>query len=138
MYNILFFGSLGGLSTVFGKVAFSSDNLVVQAFAAHCGTFNFGDDPCFYGEYLVRLLGFSGIFACNAIGLSYYLKAMEQNNTVVVVVVSSAANFLTTGILGKLIFGELLSQSWYLGSLLVMIGMCLVAMSQGQISPRKE
>ncbi len=138
MLGIVFFGALGGLSNVFAKVAFSGNNLVVAVFQSHCETYEFEYDPCVYGEYIVRLVGFTGIFACNAIGISYYLKAMEQNNTIVVVVVSSAANFLTTGLLGNFIFGEFLSRSWFFGSLLVMLGMCLVAVSQGQISPRKE
>jgi drug/metabolite transporter (DMT)-like permease len=136
--TILFFGCLGGMSTVFGKIAFSADNLVAIRLQQECGLHLFADDQCALAGYVLRITGFVGIFVCNAIGLSYYLKAMEQNNTIVVVVLSSAANFLITGVLGKLIFGEILSRFWSIGSLLVMGGMCLVALSQGQLSERKE
>lgn len=134
MLTILMCGCLGGLATVLGKLSFSSDNPVLNQLSIACYESNLFGDMCYYGAWIVRLLAFAAMFACNAMVIGYLLKAMEHNHTVVVTVVSSASNFLTSGILGYAVFGEALSQNWYVGSLLIMIGMCFVSFSQGTMT----
>lgn len=133
MWTILLCGCLGGFATVLGKLSFSNDNPLLNQLSIACFESNLFGDVCYYGAWIVRLVSFAAMFACNAMVIGYFLKAMEQNNTVVVTVVSSATNFLTSGILGYAIFGEALSRNWYIGSSLIMIGMCFVSFSQGNI-----
>eukprot|EP00981_Chlorochromonas_danica_P012696 scaffold5259_cov168-Ochromonas_danica.AAC.12 len=64
------------------------------------------------------------------------MQGMEQNHTVVVIVITSATNFLTSGLCGYLILGEDLTSSWISGSLMIMLGMFFVAMSQGPSNKR--
>ncbi len=132
MIPILISGGLGGLATVTGKIAFSSDNSFLLEAVKLCQTIAiYPQDYCEYTSLVVRLISFAVMFLCNAMVIGFFLKAIESNHTVVVIVVSSATNFLTSGILGQLLFGEVVSSMWVMGSILIVIGMLLVAVSQG-------
>jgi drug/metabolite transporter (DMT)-like permease len=103
----------------------------------------FSKTHCEYTVISVRITAFAFMMTCNALVVGYFLRAMELNHTVVVIVISSATNFLTSGLFGQLLFGEVVGKSWYLGSLLIIIGMCFVSYSQGAVEnhnkePRKE
>lgn len=132
MIPILISGGLGGLATVTGKIAFSSDNSFLLTALKLCRDLSLNpQDYCDYTTIVVRLIAFLVMFLCNAMVIGFFLKAIESNHTVVVIVVSSATNFLTSGILGQLLFGEVVSSMWIMGSILIVIGMLLVAVSQG-------
>lgn len=139
MFPILICGLLGGFATIFGKLAFSSDSLPITEFSKMCTGYTLSNRDaslnCEYSIIFVRVLAGGFMLACNALVVGFFLRAIEANNTVVVIVISSATNFLTSGIFGQLMFGEVVGQSWYLGSLLIVIGMLLVSCSQG--SPDK-
>lgn len=123
-------GVFGGLATIFGKVSFSENWIIAEAFS-FCTSFVGSTESCLYASLFVRGLAILGIVGCNAFIVGYFLKAMEQNNTVIVVVISSAVNFLTSGIMGQLCFGEKVPVSWFAGSALIALGMLLVALSEG-------
>lgn len=127
IFPILICGFLGGLGSVFGKLAFSGDSLPLQLFLSSCPNFS---HYCQYFGIFLRFIAGGLMFATNATGIGYFLRSMETNHTVVVVVLSSSTNFLSTGILGKLIFAEELNKSWYSGSVLILIGMLLISFSQ--------
>lgn len=134
LFPIVICGFFGGLATIFGKVSFS-DNWIIMESQSFCSSF-MGQSftACFYVTLLVRALAILGIVGCNAFIVGYFLKAMEQNNTVIVVVISSAVNFLTSGILGQVMFGEKVPVTWFAGSALIALGMLLVALSEGPAS----
>lgn len=131
---VIICGVFGGLATIFGKISFS-DNWIISYFSILCGGWAAQSGYCLYVDYLVRGLSLMGIVGCNAFIVGYFLKAMEQNNTVIVVVISSAVNFLTSGILGQVVFGEKVPVSWFAGSALIVLGMLLVTLSEGSALP---
>jgi len=137
MIPILISGGLGGLATVTGKIAFSGESSFLRNVVELCRNVDITpDEYCDHAVLIIRIAAFVIMFACNAMVIGFFLKAIESNHTVVVIVVSSATNFLTSGLLGQVLFGELVSSLWCVGSILIVIGMLLVAISQGH--NRKE
>lgn len=138
MLPILVCGLLGGMATIFGKLAFSSDNLPLTEISKMCNQgYNLNTSlNCETGIILIRVLAGAFMLAANAMVVGFFLRAIESNNTVVVIVISSATNFLTSGIFGQLLFGEVVGKTWYIGSLLIILGMFLVSSSQGE--PEKD
>lgn len=132
VFPILVCGLFGGLATIFGKISFS-DNWIITSSADVCSFLTQSSEFCYYATFLFRAVSFVGIIACNAFIVGYFLTAMEQNNSVVVVVISSAVNFLISGILGQVVFGEAVAISWFAGSALIIIGMLLVTLSEGTV-----
>lgn len=137
MAPLVLCGVCGGLTTVLAKVAFSSSSLVVDQLQTYCIThpYSFSHQSCTYGAYSLRVFLFCLMLALNGGVVNFFMKAMENNNTVVVIVITSAVNFLTSGICGNIFLGEELTQTWFSGSLMIMMGMLFVAYSQG--TPRK-
>jgi drug/metabolite transporter (DMT)-like permease len=134
MFPIIVCGLLGGFGTIFGKLAFSSDNIPINQLSEICHSYTVTMQRlnCEYSITFVRIIAAAMMLGSNALVVGYFLRAIEVNNTVVVIVISSAMNFLTSGVFGQLLFGEIVGKSWYFGSLLIVIGMLLVSYSQGQ------
>jgi drug/metabolite transporter (DMT)-like permease len=132
LFPILICGVLGGFATIFGKLAFSSDNLPINEMAKICKGYSaVAQFNCDTGIIIVRLIACCFMIFSNTLVVGYFMRAIENNNTVVVIVISSATNFLTSGIFGQIMFGEVVGKSWYLGSLLIVVGMLFVSYSQG-------
>lgn len=138
MIPLVICGICGGLVTVLAKIAFSSSSLVLDQLQTFCITheYSFSHEACANGAYIFRGSMFILMLAMNGAVVNFFMKAMEQNHTVVVIVITSAMNFLTSGICGALLLGEELTQAWFSGSLMIMMGMLFVAYSQGT-GPRK-
>ena len=67
----------------------------------------------------------------NALMLAYFLEALEkENSSLMVTAVSTSVNFITTGIIGNLLFAEEVSATWYGGALLTSCGAALISFSQ--------
>lgn len=133
MLPLILCGVSGGLATIFAKIAFSSSSLVLDQLQTLCIThhYSFSHQACTNGAYAFRAILFLSMLALNGAVVNFFMQAMEHNHTVVVIVITSAMNFLTSGVCGHLILGEELTQSWFTGSLLIMMGMLIVAHSQG-------
>lgn len=130
--SIVICGLFGGLATVCGKLCFTHENAVWNQLTSFCCSppLSLSVEMCDYVIYIGRLLALGGIIMSNACNVGYFLKAMKENNTVIVVVISSAVNFLISGFLGQILFAELVSSSWFVGSALIVIGLVLVSMSE--------
>ena len=53
-------------------------------------------------------------------------------------IVASATNFMVTALLGKLIFGDSLSYEWWVGTVLIMIGMIFIQSDSAAGSKAKD
>ncbi len=73
---------------------------------------------------------------CNGLMISQFLKALEKNSSLSVTVISSAVNFLFTGLAGNVILQERLGMRWVLGASLIMCGILMITVSQGDSSRR--
>ena len=47
-----------------------------------------------------------------------------------VVIVSSSTNIILTGLFGQFLLGEHVGERWYMGALVMMIGVAFIALSQ--------
>ncbi len=74
----------------------------------------------------------------NGFMVSNFLKALEKNSSLLVTVVSSAVNFLFTGVVSNLVLQEKLGLKWMGGASLIILGILLIAFSQGVSVPKKE
>lgn len=66
----------------------------------------------------------------NAMVWRYFVKGLHSNDssTLVPTVVSTAANFIISGILGKLVFSESTNLLWCIGAGLVLLGLyCIIS-----------
>lgn len=129
---ILLSGTLGGFATVCGKIAVTKESYFLELTSTICDLVLESDEYCDNFSWIVRITCIIVMFSCKIFVIGYYLKAFETNNTVVVIVMAAASNFLVSGLLGQIVFGELLTVKWYGGSVFIFFGMWFVSMSQGQ------
>jgi uncharacterized membrane protein len=134
-------GVLGALGALIGKLSLSADSPFIKHITEICREYyNWNlintiiestiEIKCNYSlPYFFRVLGFSLMIYCNALMLTLFLKALEKGSTIEVVVLNSAANFITTGIFGKLVFREIVTTKWILGLILISLGMTLVSIA---------
>jgi drug/metabolite transporter (DMT)-like permease len=79
------------------------------------------------------------MMASNALMLAYFLDALEkENSSLMVTAVSTSVNFISTGVIGNLIFAETVSPAWYGGALLTSCGAALVSYSQKAPSVERD
>lgn len=127
-------GLVGALGAILGKVALSHTTPLSEYLRYYCEIYFsmiFDTAYCWNFVYGLRLSSFIIMFYCNALALSLFLKALERRSSLIVTIVVSAVNFLVTGILSSIVLGEKISSRWFLGSLVICFGVCLVGFSQG-------
>ncbi|GFO30998.1 transmembrane protein 42 [Plakobranchus ocellatus] len=81
----------------------------------------------------IRLLGVAGIFVFNALMWVLFTKSMHLcSSTLEATAFNTSANFISTAIVGKLLFGEQLSMQWCLGSTLIVLGLVVLHKGSSQ------
>lgn len=129
MFHAILCGFCGASASVVGKLAFSSDNPIIKSLSSFCRMTN-SIDHCNYALIFIRAVLFGGMLFLNAAMVANFLRAMEKSPSVIVTVVSTATNYLVTGLFGKFLLSEKLGERWILGSTLICVGLCLIAVSQ--------
>jgi len=128
-------GIFGALASISGKFALSSSDFDVLLISSLPFLSRFCPDQetgiCSAVYWLVRALVFVTMLVCNALMIANFLSALESSSSLIVTVTSSAVNFLSTGILGKLLFHEEVNVRWYIGSFWIILGLLLITYSQG-------
>lgn len=124
-------GLCGALASTLGKFALGDTELVETCWK-HCVDKNLmgGVHECSAIITVIRLAFFILLLFANGAMLFNFLEAMKKNSTLTVTVVSSAANYLTSGIAGLLIFGEPVGSYWLVGSLGICVGIAVIGYSQ--------
>ncbi len=85
---------------------------------------------CFLLFGTIKIITIVCMIVCNTLQLINFMKALEKKGSLPVTVISSAVSFLLTGLLGLVLLGEKLSLMWFLGLVLIGIGMIFIAYSQ--------
>lgn len=130
--NVVFCGAFGSVASIVGKIALS-DNWLVNTLRTYlCDNTVVS---CYIIEWPIRAIIFALMFSCNALMISNFLKALEKNGSLQVTVMSSSINFVLTGLLGTLVMNETVSLMWYVGALMVSVGIYLVSLSQMEDAP---
>lgn len=120
------------MGSILGKLALSPDLFVMKAISSFiCKDALDLEFTCPTVTTILQVAAFGGMFYCNVIMLSYFLKALETRGSLPVTVVCSAVNFVVTGALGGLILGEEVNFRWCLGASFIMIGIVFIMFSQG-------
>ena len=70
------------------------------------------------------------VIARKRIFYSMFLKALAKtDHSLKVVVLNTAANFITTGVMGQIFFNEIMTVKWSVGALIIVTGMSMITMS---------
>lgn len=128
-FSSLACGMCGALASICGKLALS-DSFFISTIEHICK-----EKAILYCSLILlffRVVLFCGMAFSNGLMVSFFLKALDKNSTIHVTVVSSGINYVTTGVCGLLLLQESISMQWFCGSLLILIGVGIIAKSQSQ------
>ena len=127
-------GALAAIAAGLGKVALSSDSTAPKIISKNCDWILETYTGIVANHYhcdvvapvIVRLLVFLLMLYSNALMLSLFLKALGMHGSLDVVVLNSSINFILTGLIGQLVFGESVSRYWAAGITLIAVGIALI------------
>ncbi|KAK4303999.1 hypothetical protein Pmani_024032 [Petrolisthes manimaculis] len=91
------------------------------------------------GQYLVllRLLFFALMVGVNCLMWTTFTKALRFSTTSLeATITNTAANFFFTAILGQVLFGEVVTSLWWMGTVLIICGLLLMHHASN-LPPRK-
>lgn len=131
-------GVSAALSSVFGKLAF--DSHIIPSWLQILAPWILSALGESRYEYL--LLGLRGIcfvmiFLTNVIMINLFVKSMNMSTTSEAVVVNTACNFFFTALFGWLLFNEPLPGLWWVGAILILIGVLLIVRSSADTKDTK-
>ncbi|XP_076187133.1 transmembrane protein 42 [Aptenodytes patagonicus] len=76
---------------------------------------------------LLRIGCFGLVFACNAVMWTVFAKALRlSSSSATASVTTTASNFISSAILGKLLFGETWTPLWWVGLAVTLCGLMLL------------
>uniref|UniRef100_A0A3Q4GEG1 Transmembrane protein 42a n=1 Tax=Neolamprologus brichardi TaxID=32507 RepID=A0A3Q4GEG1_NEOBR len=86
----------------------------------------------------LRLLCGGLLFACNAVMWTTFSKALRHStSTARATVTTTASNFISSGLLGRLFFGESHATLWWAGISLTLCGLLMLHGSAPQTHPQE-
>jgi drug/metabolite transporter (DMT)-like permease len=126
-------GFLGALASCLGKIALDTsrtsplNRLQEELFA------NNKTAPA--AEYAVRGIFFVAMLVCNACMLGAFLDGMEQAGSVAGTALSNAANFMSSAVIGYVVWHERFTTSWYIGFAFILTGTILLTIAGSERGP---
>eukprot|EP01128_Nolandella_sp_AFSM9_P002519 TRINITY_DN12884_c0_g1_i1.p1 TRINITY_DN12884_c0_g1~~TRINITY_DN12884_c0_g1_i1.p1 ORF type:complete len:171 (+),score=40.04 TRINITY_DN12884_c0_g1_i1:37-513(+) len=127
-------GFLAAFSSVFGK--FAMDSSSARTLVAFLSLEQYlGDDMVLY---LLRVLSFGGIFACNALMFVVFVKAMHYTTSINAVVTNFSFNFFLSALFGNIFFGEHLSLKWFVGASFIIAGVVIMKSAKGDLDSKDK
>ncbi|KAI1297914.1 hypothetical protein HDE_04430 [Halotydeus destructor] len=117
-------GIMAATASLFGKLAMDSDAL------GHLVPYLVkGDQKLGHWYTVIRALLLVLMVLTNTVMWTMFTKALVKSRTSLeATVVNTAANFIFTAIFGTLLFDETIGFLWFLGSIMILIGLILVKM----------
>ncbi|XP_061738279.1 transmembrane protein 42-like isoform X2 [Nerophis ophidion] len=125
-FYALMAGCLGSAASLSAKLTLGADYFLemcqVSAFPTQSVS-----SACHWLHIPLRLLCVGLMFACNAAMWTFFSKALHAcSSSASATVTSTAANFISSAILGKMIFGESHALQWWLGIALTLCGLLML------------
>ncbi|KAH9508891.1 hypothetical protein Btru_050392 [Bulinus truncatus] len=123
-------GGCAAMASVSAKLATSSESATELATPIH-----YFIEYYYQAQFLtlhevtlaLRLLSVCGIFLFNALMWLLFTKSMHEcSSTLEATAFNLSSNFIMTAVVGKLLFGEQLNSLWYIGSLLIIVGLTVI------------
>ncbi|XP_039869024.1 transmembrane protein 42-like [Simochromis diagramma] len=97
-----------------------------------------GSAACDWLHIPLRLLCGGLLFACNAVMWTTFSKALRHStSTARATVTTTASNFISSGLLGRLFFGESHATLWWAGIALTLCGLLMLHGSAPQTHPQE-
>ncbi|XP_031359583.2 transmembrane protein 42 [Lonchura striata] len=83
---------------------------------------------------LLRLICVGLVFVCNAVMWAVFTKALRlSSSSAAASVTTTASNFISSAILGKLLFGETWTPLWWVGLTMTVCGLMLLHTAAPQL-----
>ncbi|KAF7646026.1 hypothetical protein LDENG_00194490 [Lucifuga dentata] len=87
----------------------------------------------------LRLLCGGLLFTCNAVMWTFFSKALRHSSSSArTTITTTASNFISSAVLGRLIFGETHAVLWWVGISLTLCGLLVLHGSTPQAFPQEE
>ncbi|XP_029927761.1 transmembrane protein 42a [Myripristis murdjan] len=98
-----------------------------------------GATACDWLHIPLRLLCGGLLFTCNAVMWTFFSKALRHSSSSArATVTTTAANFISSAVLGRVIFGESHAALWWVGISLTLSGLLVLHGSTSQAPPQEE
>ncbi|XP_071388754.1 transmembrane protein 42a [Centroberyx affinis] len=98
-----------------------------------------GATACDWLHIPLRLVCGGLLFTCNAVMWTFFSKALRlSSSSARATVTTTASNFISSAILGRVIFGETHAALWWVGISLTLSGLLVLHGSSPQSLPQEE
>lgn len=78
-------------------------------------------------DFVLRGFLVSATLLLNCFMMKFFVDALEKQNALDATVLNFALNFLFAGLLGHLVFGEVLSTTWMIGAIILLTSIQLIS-----------
>lgn len=114
-------GIMAALGSVFAKLAFN--DIILQH---GCEVF-VHVSLCGKLKLYMQIVCFGLIFVCNILMWTCFTKSLQLcSSSLEATVINTATNFIASALIGWMFFQDLLGIKWWIGSLLILIGLLLI------------
>ncbi|KAM7420143.1 hypothetical protein PAMA_014722 [Pampus argenteus] len=133
-FYALLAGFLGAAASLSAKLSLGADYLKDMCEAGLRET-----SACDWLHIPLRLLCGGLLFTCNAVMWTFFSKALRHcSSSARATVTTTASNFISSAILGRVIFGETHAALWWVGISLTLCGLLVLHGSTLQTLPQQE
>ncbi|XP_070768023.1 transmembrane protein 42-like [Enoplosus armatus] len=128
-------GFLGAAASLSAKLSLGADYLREMCEAGLGG----GTTACDWLHLPLRLLCGGLLFACNAVMWTLFSKALRHcSSSARATVTTTASNFISSAVLGRVVFGESRAALWWVGISLTLCGLLVLHGSTPHTLPQEE
>ncbi|XP_060076405.1 transmembrane protein 42-like [Ylistrum balloti] len=126
-------GTMAALGSVFAKLAFNG-GIISQACEVMVEV-----TVCSKLKWYIQGVCFGLIFISNALMWTCFTKSLQLcTSSLEATVINTATNFLVSALIGWMFFHEGLSLKWWIGSLLILLGLMLIHRGGDETTPQKH
>nr|XP_046254796.1 transmembrane protein 42a isoform X2 [Scatophagus argus] len=134
-FYALLAGFLGAAASLSAKLSLGADYLRIMCESGLGG----GTSVCDWLHIPLRLLCGGLLFTCNAVMWTFFSKALRHcSSSARATVTTTASNFISSAVLGRVIFGETHAALWWVGISLTLCGLLVLHGSSPQTLPQEE
>uniref|UniRef100_UPI0037E81A24 transmembrane protein 42-like n=1 Tax=Semicossyphus pulcher TaxID=241346 RepID=UPI0037E81A24 len=134
-------GFLGAAASLSAKLSLGSDYMrdMCESRLSGWTDTHGGTSVCDWLHIPLRLLCAGLLFTCNAVMWTFFSKALRHcSSSARATVTTTASNFISSAVLGRLIFGETHAVLWWVGISLTLCGLLVLHGSTSQTLPQEE
>ncbi|XP_041799206.1 transmembrane protein 42a [Chelmon rostratus] len=134
-------GFLGAAASLSAKLSLGADYLrdLCESGLSGWTEAHGGSGACDWLHVPLRLLCGGLLFTCNAVMWTFFSKALRHcSSSARATVTTTASNFISSAVLGRVIFGETHAALWWVGISLTLCGLLVLHGSSPQVLPQQE